>query len=176
MKIDIPKNLWISSAEVGTLHGGVFNGAYGMTLTFSGAPIGDMESMSEILEPLLKVSLPKRKIVRIQGQFPADNSITLLIRAFQSWGFLVHGLIRPAQAAAYWIPLLDWTILQISKLWVPTVSNELWYNPALAEDATEIPEPKVPNPERTVLFLEKGHSAALTTKFILGAKFNWNLL
>ena len=175
MKIDLPKNLWISSGDLDFFREGLHSGVLGLTLQFTGNPVGSIELMTEILEPLTTVSLPKRKIVRFRGLFDKnDTGLPLAVQAFRSWGFQVHAVVDLNQVDLPWLKDLDWIILKTTKPFVPVATNELWYQPPQGEDVP--PEPKVPTPERTLLYFSKGHSMAITTKFITTAKHNWTLL
>lgn len=176
-KVDLPKNYWISSADVGFYKDGLYSGSYGLTLHFQGNEPGSTDIIAEILQPLTKIDLPKRKLVRFEGLFPTKDptdSIALAIRAFQSWGFKVHAIIDVPQSSLPWVPLVDWLVVRTDRRWIPIASHELWYIPPQTEN--DILEPELPRPENTLLYLSKGYSVAQTTKFILNAKYNWFLL
>ena len=176
-KVDIPRNYWISSADVGFFKEGLYAGAYGLTLHFHGAEPDSIDIIAEILQPLTKIDLPKRKIVRFEGLYPTKDtseSIPLAIRAFQSWGFKVHAIIDVPQSSLSWVPMVDWLIVRTDKRWIPIASHELWYTPPQTD--LDLIEPELPRPDQTLLYLSKGYSVTQTTKFILNAKYNWFLL
>lgn len=175
MRVDLPKNVWLTGAELDFFREGLHSGTLGLTLSFSGADAGNLELVSEVLEPLTKLQLPKRKIVRFRGLFaPQDPATLALVKSFKSWGFQVHAVIGPDQIALPWLNAVDWLILETGKPFVPVATNELWYKPPQTEDLP--PEPRVPTPDRTLLYFAKGHSSAMTVKFITTAKLNWSLL
>lgn len=175
MKIDIPKNLWLSSAEVDFFKEGLYSGAYGLTLNFTGNGVGSIELMTEILEPLTQVQLPRRKIVRFRGLFDkTDTGLALAVRAFHDWGFQVQVVVDTAQTDLPWLATVDWMILKTTKPFVAVFSNELWYQPAATDDLPV--EPKLPDPAKTLCYLYRGYSMTMTTKFIVSAKNNWALL
>jgi len=177
MKVNIPKNLWLSSADADFFHEGFFSGAYGLTLHFSGHALDSIDIMTEILEPLTKVQLPHRKLVRFEGLYdPKDSYIPLAIEAFRSWGFSVQAVIPSELLDLSWKNSLDWFILKTSSTFIPVVSNELWYFPK-PTDQEDLPEPRLPNPSGPVfLYLARGYSVTQTAKFVISAKANWNLL
>jgi hypothetical protein len=174
VKVDIPKNLWISSAEVDFLREGLYAGALALSLHFTGKPIESVELMSEVLDPLTKLTMPARKIVRFHGLYDkTDSSITLLIEAFKSWGYSVQAVIQVSNADVPWKDKLDWLILTTTTPFIPIASNELWYYPP---DGDEIPEVRLPPNTPAVLYLAKGHSVTVTMRFVTKSKYNWNLL
>jgi len=175
VKIDIPKNLWISSAETEIFHEGSLNGFYGLHLTFSGHPLGSAELMAEILEPLTKVKLPRRKFVVFSGIFnPQDPMYSVAVKAFQSWKFWVIAQISDDSLSLPWLHDVNWIILQTKKNFIPVAVNEIWYTPEASEEVPD--EPQVPNPESTQLFLSKGYSVAISTKFLVEARNVWRIL
>lgn len=175
MRVDIPKNLWLSSVELDFFKEGLFAGSYGLTLNFTGNPVGTIEMMSEILEPLTALQMPKRKLVRFKGLFDkTDTGVSLALKAFNSWGFQTQAVVDVAQIDLPWLSEVNWLIIKTTKPFVPIASHEVWYTPVQSDEVP--PEPKVPAPEKTLLFFAKGHSMSITTKFIVGAKNNWSLL
>lgn len=175
MKVDIPKNLWLNSATVDFFTEGLHQGVLGLTLGFTGNQVGSIELMSEILEPLTSLVLPKRKIVRLKGLFDKqDTGLPLAVQAFRSWGFQVHAIVDVPQLDLPWLKDVDWLVVKTTKPFVPVGSNELWYYPPQGDEVP--PEPKIPNPDRTLLYFAKGYSMTQTTKFITNAKHNWALL
>ena len=182
MKVNIPKNLWLSSADADFYREGYFSGVYGLTLHFTGKSLDSIDIMTEILEPLTQVPLPRRKIVRFEGLFdPKDQYISLALEAFKSWGFLTQAVIPISQADLSWRPKLDWLILTTSSPFVPIASNELWYYPKPAESTPEnsnpeILEPRLPPTDPAICYLAKGYSVAQTTRFIINSKYNWSIL
>ena len=177
MKVNIPKNLWISEANVGFFGEGLYTGQLGLTLQFTGNVADSLDIVTEIIEPLTKVELPPRKITRFTGLFAKQDSfIPVLIQAFHSWGFQVQAIINRNQLDLPWLSSLDWLIYKTEKPFVPIVSHELWYFPPETSDTDIPPEPRVPDPSRTVLYLSRGHSVTATQKFITSAKNNWLVL
>lgn len=175
MKVDIPKNLWLSSVDVGFYTEGLHAGSYGLTLNFSGNPLGSTDLMADILEPLTSVQLPKRKLVLFRGQFTKqDSALPLAVKAFQSWGFQVHAVVNNDQLDLPWLASVDWLILTTSKLFVPVVTNELWYTPVATDEPPQ--EPRIPAPDKTLLYLSKTMTVAATTRFVVNAKNVWRLL
>ena len=176
VKTQIPKNLWITDASVGFLHEGLYAGAYGLELTFHGEENpGDTGVMSEILQPLSGLRMPRRKIARLTGKYnPKDTGILLLIRMLKSWGYHVQAVIGTSDLGLPWVKDADWVILRTEALWIPVVTNELWYSPSPREG--DLPEPKIPRPDQTIPYLSKGYPMEQTTRFILESQYNWNLL
>lgn len=175
MKVDIPKNLWIDQAEADFFREGFFRGVYGLTLHFTGGTPETTEIMSEILEPLTLVKLPRRKIVRFTGLYdPKDQFIPLAIEAFRSWGFEVQAVLNEAQVSLPWRQNLNWFIYQTTKPFIVVNSSELWYMPPETDDP--IQEPRIPETSQALLYIAKGHSVTQTVRFITTAKYNWILL
>jgi len=172
MKLDIPKNTWISDISLDFFRDGFWASALGLNVTFAGNICPGIDFISEVIEPLGKLTLPKRKIVRFKGfYYPTDPLMTVAVKAFKSWGFMTQAIIRPENSAE-WIEKLDWTILRVEKPFVPFATNELWYCPP-AQDT--LPEPRLP-PKDMLLYVNKGYSTAATLKFITESDRNWNLL
>jgi hypothetical protein len=173
MKLDIVKNTWISEITADFFREGYWGCAYGLEINFTGNALPTTDIIAQIIEPLTKLTLPKRKIVRLRGFFhPTDPMMAVLIRSFKSWGFMVQAVIDPNAQTYSWQDIIDWLILRIDKPFSPYVANELWYVPAPSE---VIAEPVIP-PKETLLYLAKGYSTAATVRFITGSDRNWNLL
>lgn len=172
MKIDIPKNTWISEVQFDFFKEGFWARVLGLTLNLTGNNCPGIEFLSEVLEPLSKLELPRRKIIRLQGFFnPNDQFLEVVVRAFKSWGFMVQAVVASEQLGA-WTQELDWLIYKTDKPFVPIAANELWYCPPAQE---ELPEPRLP-PKDMLLYVNRGYSVAATTRFIVRSERNWNLL
>lgn len=174
MKLDIPKNTWISEITLDFLKEGFWASALALQVTFSGNLCPSVDFIAEVIEPLSKVALPKRKIVRLKGFFhPTDPMMSVVVKAFKSWGFQVQAVIGGDAAGLYdWAEKLDWVVLRVEKPFVAVAANEIWYCPPVQDP---LPEPKLP-PKDMLLYINKGYSMAATTKFIVEAERNWNLL
>lgn len=174
-KVELSKNMWISSAEVEFFKEGSLHGLLGLHLHFSGQPLGSAEMMADIIEPLTKVRLPKRKVVVFNGLFnSADLNYLLLIRAFKSWGFVVFVIVDENSIRLPWLTEANRVIYKTDKPFVPVLTDEVWYTPPSSSE--EPPEPRVPSPDKTLLYLAKGNSMASTVKFITDSEHNWFLL
>lgn len=175
MKIEIPKNTWISDAQLEFAREGFFNGTLMVHLSFSGGSCPGDEFVAEVLTKLSKVPLPKlRKIVRFKGLFdPKDDSILLLIYSLKSYGFTVQAVI-PTGFSASWIEKLDWLILRTEKS-TPVLfnTNEVWYCPPGDQGLVE---PQMPPKSKALLYLTKGRTLNETIKFMAEANNVWTLL
>jgi hypothetical protein len=184
MQVNLPKNLFIKEAEVGFFKGGLYDGAYGLTLTFSGQDFDSTDILAEVIYPITKLQFPQRKLVRLQGLFPVKSPLMkVFLQTLKSWGFTIHLIVDHNQLELASVPLVDWLILRTTKPFIPIVSSELWYLPLLQEregdDAAQegLVDPIIPQPEKTLLYLEKsGYSMGALTKFVVSSKYNWLLL
>lgn len=173
MKIDIPKNTWISDVAVDFAREGTFNGALMVQITFAGGSCPGLDFVTELVSKLEKAPLPAgRKIVRLRGLFdPRDMDVHTLVRSLRSYGYNVQAVIKD-NFSAPWLTELSWLILRIEKPAALIVANEVWYFPP---EGQPLVEPMIP-PKTGTLYLAKGRGAAETIKFVAESPNIWNLL
>jgi len=173
MRIEIPKNTWISDVIVDFVKEGYFNGVLMTQVTFSGGACPGDEFIAELLGKLAKAPLnPKRKIVRLKGLYdPKDESILLLIVALKSWGFTVQAII-PNGFSSPWVLNVDWVILRLEKPTALIAANETWYVPP---EGSPLVEPVIPA-KSTYLYVTKGRGVNETIKFVSESAYLWSLL
>jgi hypothetical protein len=174
MKVTIPNNTWVSSVDLTYCREGFWNGAMMLMVSLTGTAL-DFEFITELFEKLLKLSFPKRKIVRFSGMMnPNDANLDTIIRAFRTYGFMVQ-VVTNGTRSYTWSDAVDWHIIQTEKPIVLLDCQELWYSPAPIDP---IPEPQIAlSPGKNIfLYLAKGHSVSSTNDFIVQSKNNWNLL
>lgn len=175
MKVSIPANPWMTEAELDFFKEGVHQGTYGLTLTFSGESLDSLELLTEILSPLTSLTLPAVKVVRLKGLFSrTDPLFGTFVKALIGWGFRVNVILDASNIDAPWIQSVNWITLLLSKPFAPIASNEVWYTPVQTDGP--IIEPRLPNPENTLLYIHRTHSPAATIKFITSSKNVWRLL
>lgn len=175
MKVDIVKNMWISGADIEFFKEGSLNGLLGLHLHFTGQPLGSADMMADIIDPLTKVKLPKRKVVVFEGLFnQSDPNYLLLVRAFKSWKFMVVLIADEKSLSLPWLPEVNRLILKTDRPFVPVLTDEVWYTPPSSDQVP--PEPRVPAPDKMLLYFGKWQSMANTVRFITEAENNWFLL
>jgi len=174
MKIEFTKNSWISNIELSYCREGFWKGAMMLIISLTGNAL-DFEFATEVFERLLKLPMPRRKIVRITGFFnPNDANLDTIIRAFKTYGFIVQ-VVTNGTRTYPWMDAVDWHIVSTSAPLILIDCSEIWYSPPAVEP---IPEPIIPpNPNKPLfLYIAKGNSVSATNDFVIESKNNWNLL
>lgn len=173
IKIELPKQGWIESANQDFIADGFWKGAYAINIIFTGAACDSQESMIDCLERVLAVPVPKRKIVRLKGMLnPTDPFMRLLIKSLKDYGYHVQAVLK--NQPYEWINDLSWSILQIESAFVPYWTNEVWYKPPISD---KLIEPKaLPEGAPSFLYLFRQYSVLATQEFIINGRFNWSLL
>lgn len=172
-KLNVPQNTWIQEVEIGFLKEGFFNGVYGLEVTFSGGTCPGDDFIATLAEEVFKQKFPSRKIARFKGLYPKDDKeIELLVQLLKNWGFSVQAIINDGYQGT-WLARVDWIIAKLTKQFSLSPANEIWYFPPAAES---IKEPRIPPNKQTLLYISKGHSVPITTKFVYSAEHSWNLL
>ena len=173
MKIDMPKNTWVSDIAVDFAREGYFSGALMAQITFAGGACPGLDFVTELVAKLEKAPLPKgRKIVRLKGLFdPRDMDVHALVRSLRSYGYNVQAIVKD-NFSAPWLTELSWCILRIEKPAALVVANEVWYYPI---EGQPLVEPMLP-PKTGYLYLAKGRGTLETIKFVSESPNIWNLL
>jgi len=179
MKIDLPKQEWVSSLMMDFAKGGFFHNRNMLHLTFTGNECPDPETMTSVLELILGAlpKLPKVKIIRFSGLFsPSDLLMEAFVRSLTDYGMEVQIVLRETMPPPWW--RRGWTILQTGKTTVPFAVSEVWYTPPLAPDATSIPDiVRMPrNGANTMLYLGGGLSVKVVVDFMAKSEWSWALL
>ncbi len=182
MKLELPKNNWISDAKIDFATGGVWHGAYMATLTFTGMSCPSREFLGEVLSTIAKAKLPQRKIVRITGLFSStDQDLGILVKMLHDYGYVVQVVLTDIPDIA-WLPYVTWVIYRSTLPFIPMSFDELWYEPPEIE---LIPEPMLPKQitdkatgiaHPQYLYLKRANSIQTITKFICESGRSWQLL
>lgn len=175
--VEIPENTWIKELRMDFLKQGLYPGAYGALITFSGGACPSFDFAAKIVQKLLSERFPKRRIVRLTGFMdPSDGDLLLLVKSLaDAYGFEVQ-MISSGEIVYPWAQWVAWNIIRTSRPEVILNSNEIWYEPEVPDDKAPIPELSYPKSSQAILYLKKGLSMKQTLDFICGSKYNWNLL
>jgi len=139
-KIDVPKSGWIRSAKVDFIKEGLMKGALGVELEMSGdAARGSFEDVAQVVERLMPLTLPKRRIVRFVGQLiDMDANFMLLVKSLYDYGFELQCVIKDGMVYA-WLQWMAWVIVRTDRHVLLTSCDELWLQTELLPDDVTIP-------------------------------------
>ena len=167
-----PGVAWLSHTRLDFLKGGTQDGAYALSLTFTGKPIPPAE-VADFLHGVLALPLPALKIVRFSGVFRASDDFLLLLRAFQRFNFRVSVIVDNTQIAT-WLDEVDWVIIRTKVPMLLFQPDEIWYDPE-GEIWGDIVMPMRPG-KSTYMFIERTKGMDETVDFICKSQYHWQLL
>ncbi len=176
-KIELPMNTWIDSLEMDFMGDGLHQGVYGAKVIFSGGSCPGFPFIGEVIQRIIAERFPRRKVVRLAGFInPADRDICLLVKSLHdAYGYEVH-LISNGETIFDFMPWIGWSIIRTKQPRILQNSNEVWYEPAVANEKEAISELEIPPTSTAILYLKKGLSKKQTIDFVCSSRYNWNLL
>jgi hypothetical protein len=169
-----PSKKWIKDAKVDFFREGMFKGAMGIELEFTGEKNTSSELTTQVIMSLLKEPLPKRKIIRISGPFNGlemDYQLDTMIRALKDYGFLIQAIIDGKNSFP-WLDSLNWLIIRTKEPFVAWKSHEVWYCP---DGEDEIMDLQLP--QESILYLQPNRrTIEQVEQFMLKSRWSWALL
>jgi hypothetical protein len=175
MRIDIPKNTWLTGASFDFLKEGMSDGMLALSLTFGGAP-GDAKQSIELLQKLLAVPMPEsNRIVRVSGKYyPNDPQLVFFLGALRKYGYEIHAVVGPEDGVQPWFEYVNWTILRSREPFLAIDANELWYCPSDDAPLSDVLMPPLSHP--VFLFLSRTRTVDESMAFFMASKHRWALL
>lgn len=177
--IAIPKQNWISAITLDFIKDGWWKGHPALHLALTGAECPDQDVMISILEILIKSKglLPRTgQIIRLSGRTNLlDPLMELFAQSLRDYDFSAQIVLGDGPVPS-WAGGM-WKIMRLSRQMVPTVVNEIWYSPKLAEGATEIPDLTALPPSKGILcYIDRQFSVPATLDFMAKSPYHWILL
>lgn len=136
--LEVRKTGWMRHAKVDFIKEGLMRGALHVEMEMGGdASKGSFEEVADIVQQLLKASLPKKKLVRFTGVLvEGDPNFTLLVKSLYDYGFELQAVINDRLVYS-WLQWINWLIVRTDSNVVMTQCDELWFMSAeLPEDVT----------------------------------------
>jgi len=172
---DLPKYSWLTSAKIEFLRGGMYDGALGLALTFSGRNIPAPEA-ADCLSRLLALSpdLPRDRLARISGSLPTtDPNFHIFVQAMTKYKFHVMALVTP-DCIGSWLDSVPWVTLRTTTPMLMFQPNEVWYSPE-GDEWQDLTMPMVPN-KITFMYFDRTKNVDATQKFFCESQFHWQLM
>lgn len=173
-KLDVPKSGWIRSVRVDFMREGLLRGSLGVEIEMSGdASRGSFEDVAAVVESLLGLELPKRRLIRFVGTLTDhDPNFMLLVKSLYDYGFELQCVIGDAVIYS-WLQWISWVIVRTKNHVLMTACDELWFVPdELPEDVTLPLRSNRP----TFCFVSGKLQLDDVDKFMCRSRHQWGLL
>jgi hypothetical protein len=137
-KLEVPKSGWIRSAKVDFVKEGLMKGALHVEIDMHGdATRGSFEDVAMMVEQMMSVRLPARRIVRFTGQLvDHDANFMLLVKSLYDYGFELQCVIGDGLVYV-WLQWMSWVIVRSARTVILSACDEVWLvTETLPEDVT----------------------------------------
>ena len=173
-KLDIPKSGWIRSAKVDFIREGLMKGALAVEFDMSGdASRGSFEDVAVMVERMMHVALPARRIVRFVGQFSeTDANFMLLVKSLFDYKFELQCVIGDGLVYA-WLEWMSWVVVRSARTVILTACDEVWFVPEVLPDEVTIP---LRQQRPTFCFVSGKLDVADVDAFMCRSRHQWALL
>lgn len=138
-KIETGKGGWIRGAKVDFVKEGLQKGVLAVEIEMTGnAEAGSFDDVASLVQKLIEMELPKRRIVRFVGKLvDHDPNFSLLVKSLFDYGFELQCVVHDALTFS-WLQWMTWVIIKTSQSVVMTACDEVWFqaDESLPDDVT----------------------------------------